>query len=151
MFTRTTVGLVMMASLLAGGNLPGAPGPEQPASALEQRYLIALVRTSAERGTPEQMRELQAGHLANIRRMAESGHLLVAGPTSARPGTPSDLAGLLVFKAPSPERIEQIEEMLAADPLIEAGYLEARPHVFFFTKGESLYSAPAEGQDHELD
>lgn len=148
MLTRTTLGLAMAAVLLTAGTPHGASGTDQDAATLEQRYLIALVRTQTERGTAEQMRELQAGHLANIRRMAEAGHLLVAGPTSAPPGAPSDLAGLLVFKAPSPELIEQVEAMLADDPLIEAGYLEARPHVFFFTSGESLYSASSPDQEN---
>jgi hypothetical protein len=41
--------------------------------------------------------------------------------------------------------------MLADDPLIAAGYLEARPHVFFFTNGESLYPAATTGRDNGSD
>jgi uncharacterized protein YciI len=59
---------------------------------------------------------LQAGHLANIRRMWELGKLVAAGPFADG----GDLRGVLVFRADS---IGEARALAAADPAIAAGRL----------------------------
>ena len=62
------------------------------------------------------LEEIQAGHMANIQRMAQEGALVTAGPMT----DDGLLRGVLVFRSGDPERIR---EMVARDPAIEAGRL----------------------------
>ena len=62
------------------------------------------------------LREIQAGHLDNIRAMADSGDLILAGPM----GDDGNLRGVLVFRPVDPQRIH---DMVARDPAIEVGRL----------------------------
>jgi uncharacterized protein YciI len=65
----------------------------------------------------EKLQELQAGHMANIRRMVDSGDLVLAGPM----GDDGRLRGIFVFRRIDPERITT---QVAEDPAIKAGRLE---------------------------
>jgi uncharacterized protein YciI len=65
----------------------------------------------------EKLQELQTGHVANIRRMADSGDLVLAGPM----GDDGRLRGIFVFRRTDPERITA---QVAEDPAIKAGRLE---------------------------
>jgi uncharacterized protein YciI len=79
---------------------------------------LGLLRRPA--GAPEfpeeRLREIQAGHLANIRRMAESGDLVLAGPMA----DDGPLRGIFVFRTRDQERIRA---MVAADPAVKMGRL----------------------------
>jgi uncharacterized protein YciI len=65
---------------------------------------------------PERLREIQEGHLANLRAMADSGDLVLAGPL----GDDGVLRGILVFRDRDPERLR---ELVARDPAVKAGRL----------------------------
>ena len=66
--------------------------------------------------------KLQRAHLDNIKRMAEDGKLVVAGPFMDA----GDVRGIYIF---SVETIEEAESLTATDPAIKAGRLkmELRP------------------------
>ena len=66
--------------------------------------------------------ELQKAHLANIRRLAEQGHLLLAGPFMDR----GELRGIYIFDVPT---VEEARRLTETDPAIRAGRLkmELRP------------------------
>jgi uncharacterized protein YciI len=84
----------------------------------ETCYLGLLLRPeSAPEYSEEKLQEIQAGHLSNIRKMADSGDLVLAGPM----GDDGRLRGILVFRATDPERITT---GVAEDPAIQAGRLE---------------------------
>jgi uncharacterized protein YciI len=84
----------------------------------EACYLGLLKRPENAPDYPdEKLQEIQAGHLANIRKMADSGDLVLAGPM----GDEGRLRGILVFRATDPERITSA---VAEDPAIKAGRLE---------------------------
>jgi len=70
----------------------------------------------------EETKKIQAGHMANIRKMADTGKLVVAGPFADR----GDPVGLYIFKA---DTIEEVKAMAAEDPAVQAGRLvvEVRP------------------------
>ncbi|MGH7729698.1 MAG: YciI family protein [Candidatus Eiseniibacteriota bacterium] len=59
---------------------------------------------------------IQAGHMANIGRMAAQGVLLVSGPI----GDKGDLRGVFIFRADS---VARIRELAAGDPAIRSGRL----------------------------
>lgn len=116
--------------------------------AIEQRLLVLLVNTPKAPLEPEQMKKLQQEHLENLRRMAEAGHLLVAGPT--RPGQVSEtsIAGILIFKSDSVETQQEIESMLTEDPKIKAGFIRAESYSMFFENGDNLYERLPRGVRH---
>jgi uncharacterized protein YciI len=76
----------------------------------------------------EETRKIQQGHMANIKRMAETGKLIVAGPFTDN----GDLRGMYIFQGVS---MEQAREMVDADPAIQAGRMIVRLHPWFAGKG----------------
>jgi uncharacterized protein YciI len=66
--------------------------------------------------------------MANIRKMAATGKLIVAGPFTDN----GDLRGMFIFKEIT---IEQAREMVDADPAIQARRLVVRLHPWFAAKG----------------
>jgi uncharacterized protein YciI len=67
--------------------------------------------------TPEQRQEIQAGHMANIGKMAEIGKLVLAGPFFGN----EDLRGIYIFDVQSMEEAKALTE---TDPAIQAGVLK---------------------------
>ncbi|WP_026952075.1 YciI family protein [Algoriphagus mannitolivorans] len=67
--------------------------------------------------TPEQRQEIQAGHMANIGKMADMGKLIVAGPFFGN----DDLRGIYIFDVQS---IEEAKTLTETDPAIQAGVLK---------------------------
>lgn len=76
----------------------------------------------------ERLEEIQAGHMANIDRMAESGDLVIAGPLTD--GGP--LRGVFVFRTGSADRIK---EMVGRDPAVQARRLEMDLYTWHVSKG----------------
>jgi uncharacterized protein len=67
--------------------------------------------------TPEQRQEIQAGHMANIAKMADMGKLIVAGPFFGN----DDLRGIYIFDVQS---LEEAQVLTDTDPAIQAGVLK---------------------------
>ena len=67
--------------------------------------------------TPEQRQEIQAGHMANIGKMAEMGKLVLAGPFFGN----EDLRGIYIFDVQS---IEEAKALTETDPAIQNGVLK---------------------------
>jgi len=72
-------------------------------------------------------RKIQEGHMANIRRMAETGKLIVAGPFTDN----GDIRGIFIFKT----SMEDAKQLAEADPAIKAGRLVLELHPWFAAKG----------------
>ncbi len=80
-------------------------------------WLGLLKRPPDAPGLPEEkLKELQNGHMANIRKMAASGDLAIAGPT----GDDGALRGIFVFRTDDPEHLRAL---CAEDPAVKAGRL----------------------------
>ena len=79
--------------------------------------------------------ELQAGHLANITKMANNGLLAMAGPFLVD----ERRRGLLIFFA---KDINQIKRAVAADPLIRAKRLELKLIPWWTGKGTIVQYKP---------
>lgn len=67
-------------------------------------------------GTKEEADKVQAGHMANINKMATMGKLVAAGPM----GDDGDLRGIFLFKVAS---LDEAKALAAEDPAIKAGRL----------------------------
>ena len=65
--------------------------------------------------------KLQAGHMANMKRLFNAGKLLVAGPF----GDDSNWRGIFIFDC---ETQLEVETLLATDPAIKAGRLAYEIH-----------------------
>jgi uncharacterized protein len=93
-------------------------------------YIMGLLRKGPNwtgTATPETQR-IQDGHMENIRRMAASGKLVVAGPF----GDNGDLRGVFIFHQTS---LEEARAMVDQDPAVKAGRLVVDLHPWFAAAG----------------
>ena len=104
---------------------PTAPAPTAPTLPpnMTVYYFCLLTRgPNSGKGTKEELTAWQAAHMANIRRLAAMGKLLIAGPFTDG----GDWRGIFVFKCAS---LEEAKELAATDPLVKDNRLvaEVRP------------------------
>jgi acetyl esterase len=101
-------------------------------------YIVGYLRRGPNAGTGDkaEVEKLQEGHLANIRRMAAAGKLVVAGPFSDN----GDLRGMFIFANTT---MEEAKALVAADPAIKAGRLAIDLHPWF--AGVGLRVSPPKG------
>ena len=106
-----------LAALAAG--LPAHCRADQPAvdpGARELRYVVFLRPDPGRKPlTLEERQSIQDAHMANIRRMADDGVLVAAGPMEDQPVT---ISGIFVFKAPS---LAEARRIAALDPTVVHG------------------------------
>jgi uncharacterized protein YciI len=76
----------------------------------------------------DELPAIQAGHMANIERLAKEGKLLVAGPFLDG----GDWRGIFIFKCAS---LEEAHALAATDPAIKAGRLKIEIHPWLTMKG----------------
>lgn len=99
---------------------------------MKQYIFVMLVAVPDRPELPqEELMEIQRGHMAHINKMAEEGHLAVAGPF----GDDSEWRGILIFNVPS---VEKVEELVSGDPAIINGRLKAEIHPWWAAQGSSL-------------
>ncbi len=99
---------------------------------LKQYYFVMLTAGPyAEKIDSLQLEKIQAGHMANIRKMAESGKLMIAGPF----GDDGNWRGIFIIDARSEE---DVKELLKNDPAIQAGRLAYEIHPWWTEKGSCL-------------
>lgn len=92
-------------------------------------YFCLLTRgPNAGTGTREEMAAGQAAHMANIRRLAEEGKILVAGPFMDR----GDWRGIFILKCDS---LEEAKALVASDPLVQQQRLLADVRPWLTMKG----------------
>lgn len=90
-----------------------------------KRYVMAFLKAGPNRDrSPEEAQALQRAHLNNIRKMAEAGKLVLAGPFM----DDGDVRGIYVFAV---ESVEEAEALTATDPAVQAGSLEMELHPWY--------------------
>lgn len=88
-----------------------------------KQYVIAFLKEGPNRNQNSiRAAELQRAHLDNIRRLAEEGKLVLAGPFMDR----DEVRGLFIFDV---QTVQEARELTETDPAIQAGRLamELRP------------------------
>lgn len=81
-------------------------------------YVMALLKPGPNQDQDQETaQQLQQEHLANIRKLAEAGQLVLAGPFMAND---QDLRGIYIFDVAT---VEQAKELTETDPAIRAGRL----------------------------
>lgn len=90
--------------------------PASPASEISYVFGLLVRGPDAATRTPDELKTIQAGHMANIGRLSELGKLVLAGPFAAG----GDRRGVFVFKVDS---IEEAKALCDTDPAVQAGRL----------------------------
>ena len=119
-------------------------GASAPEPAPPERYVFAfLLAGPAREANAQRASELQAGHMANIQRLAAERKLLVAGPFGD-PRPDPRRRGIFVFDVAS---VEEAEELCATDPAIAAGSLAVDAYAWSSTA--PLRTLPDRYEAHE--
>jgi uncharacterized protein YciI len=105
------------------------PAPAAPAFEMVTYYFGLLTRgPNAGTGTSEERQQIQAAHLANIKRLHEAGKILVAGPFADN----GEWRGIFIYKCAS---LEEAKELAETDPAVKAGRLKIEIHPWMTAKG----------------
>jgi len=94
------------------------------------KYVMGLLRKGPNwsAASTEETQRIQEGHMANIRKMAAGGKLVVAGPFTDK----GDVRGVFIFQQTS---IEEARAMVYEDPAVKAGRLVVELHPWFAAAG----------------
>ena len=116
-------------SLLFLLSTAASAAPEGPGGYEMTTYQVGFLRKGPAwtPGSTPALEELQKAHLAHIRKMGESGKLLVAGPFS----DDGDLRGMFIFRVDS---LEEARALAEQDPMVRAGRLAIEWHPWFAAK-----------------
>lgn len=88
-------------------------------------YVLVILKTGPNKMPAGPERDAMfRGHFANIKRLANEGKLVLAGPFD---GT-SDWRGMFVFDA---KTVDEAKALTATDPVIESGEMVAEYHVYY--------------------
>ena len=135
----------MLLLTLLSLNLSQAQTKNRPDQLQMSTYVVGLLYKgpiwTAEK-TPK-TESLQAGHMANIKKMAEKGKLMAAGPI----GDTGQLRGIFIFRADS---ITEIKPLAEADPAIQASRLKIDYRTWWGQKGIGETFAAAHKKNPEM-
>lgn len=105
---------------------------EGDTSYVMRQYVFVMLKAGPNREhSAEEVQQIQQGHMEHMAKMAEDGHLAVAGPF----GDNGDWRGIYIFNVNS---VEKVRELVAGDPAIIAGRLEAEIHPWWAARGSKL-------------
>jgi len=125
---------LLTALSVAQSTTPKPKSPVASASAPKLFFVFLNRAPNAPSYSKEKSEEIQAGHMANIKRLYGEGKLEVAGPFMD--DTP--LRGIFIFKAAS---VNEVKEWIATDPAVKAGRLVGDVHPWTPAKGEIHHPA----------
>ena len=112
---RLVVSSIFLVATLACGSAEPGPGAHPKSGA---DYTFVFLKTGPATGlSSDELRAVGAGHFANMKRLADEGHLLLAGPLGP-PRVDPGHRGVFVFDTDDPE---QARRLAGTDPGAEAG------------------------------
>lgn len=133
---------VFTCAAIAQGQPAGSQAEPAKPMEFEQFQLVLLQRPANAPDYPrEKLAEIQHAHLAHLRKLAESGVLLVAGPFSDQPDP--KVRGMSLMRAGS---IEEARRLAEADPAVMAGRLEVVISTWHVQKGAMTFPVAMEMQ-----
>ena len=100
---------------------PDKPGKDS--MVLKEYYFVMLIKGPDRDKVTDTtiINKIQAGHMTNMKRLADEGKLLVAGPF----GDEGNWRGIFILDCATQE---EAEKLLATDPAIKAGRLSYEIH-----------------------
>jgi len=96
-------------------------------------YYIFLLKkgpTWSPDSTPE-INALQEAHLANLKRLADMGKLVINGPLLDSFATSGEIRGIGALKAKS---LKEAQELISTDPMVKVGRLVFEVHTWMISK-----------------
>jgi uncharacterized protein YciI len=93
-------------------------------------YLLKKGPTWSPDETPE-IEALQEAHLANMRRLAEMGKLVLNGPLLDSFDTSGEIRSIGVFKT---DTLQEAQDLVATDPMVKVGHLVFEMHAWMVKK-----------------
>ena len=94
-------------------------------------FLVLLYLGGRQRDDQDELDPLQFEHLTHMFRLRQQGKLLLNGPLLKD----DKLRGICIYNC---ETIEEVESHVAADPMVQAGYLKADISPWLGLPGDSL-------------
>jgi uncharacterized protein YciI len=110
---------------------PAAPTPPALPPGMKQYWFVMLKRGPKRDQSPEEAKQLQAGHMANMQAYATMGKLQIAGPFM----DDGDWRGIFILDVPDRAAAEV---MCNDDPAVKAGRLACEIHPWLSQVGASL-------------
>ena len=107
------------------------PATKSSESQMKEYFFVMLKRGPNRTNDSVTANNLQKGHMANIQKMANDGHLAIAGPF----GDDGNWRGIFIFKT---KTIEETKKLVEQDPMIKAGWLTYEIHPWWTMKGAKL-------------
>ena len=74
---------------------------------------------------------LQAAHIANMKRLADIGKLVINGPLLDSFATSGEIRGVGALKTSS---LAEAQELISRDPMVKAGHLDFELHTWMVDK-----------------
>lgn len=97
----------------------------------DTRYVFGMLLTGPDLShSPEQAKEIQAGHMGHINKMHEAGKLAIAGPFAGG----GNRRGVFLFKL---DTLEAAQALSAEDPAVKAGRLKVE--TFYWTVPTGIF------------
>ena len=125
------LGLLLVATVLAAEEPVATLAATKPERAFQMdHYVMAFLRRGLAwtAGDTPEIQAIQEGHMANIRRMAATGHLIGAGPFE----DDGDLRGIFLFHGVT---MDEAKALAAEDPAVKSNRLVLDWHPWFAAKG----------------
>ena len=101
---------------------------DKPKYEMKTYQMVFLYKGENRNQDSLEVEKIQAGHMANIQRLADEGKLIVAGPFL----DDKDLRGIFIFDSESEAEVKALVE---SDPAIMAGRLRYEIHPWMTAKG----------------
>lgn len=98
---------------------------------MKNYFMVFLMKGQNRSQDSLEVEKIQEGHMANIRRLAEEGKLIVAGPFL----DDGNLRGIFIFDVPT---MEDAKALCETDPAIKSGRLSYEIHPWMTQKGVCL-------------
>ncbi len=135
LLTVAALGAALLLDLAPVGAHPTASQDAAPAGAEPMEfdsYQLVLLNRPAHRPdvSDDEARKIQAAHLGHIRRMAEEGYAVVAGPFGDQDDERK--RGLVLYRVGSVDEARRLAEQ---DPAVQAGLLEVEVMTWYTEKG----------------
>ena len=100
---------------------------------LKRYYFVMLVKGAKRDAIKDttQINNIQAGHMANMEKLAAAGKLMVAGPF----GDDGNWRGIFIFDCATQQ---EVERLLSTDPAIRSGRLDYEIHPWWTQVGATF-------------
>jgi uncharacterized protein len=129
MKTSTRLLCLLILVFFAGAEVASAQ--TRPENQMKNYYLVFLKKGPNRSQDSATAAAIQAGHMANIQRLAREKKLKVAGPMLDE----GDVRGIFILDVPT---LEEARRLTEADPAVKAGRLIMEIHPWMTQKGACL-------------